>query len=87
MIKKDGIVISDFTVDESGRFPVDAEIYYAEQLKQKRALESLEAAIENLVVRCDESEQFHNSLAEKNWFGKDLMEILWELREALNPES
>lgn len=87
MIKKDGIAISDFTVDETGRFPVDPEVYYAEQLKQKRALESLEAAIENIVVCCDESEEFHNDLAEKKWFGKDMMEILWELREVLNPES
>lgn len=87
MIKKDGITITNFYQDETGRFPVDPKVYYKKQLEQQHALRMLMVAVGNLMSCTMDDEDFHQDLAKKNWFNLSLDDLQYEVTEALYPDE
>ncbi|MNB86371.1 hypothetical protein D3C75_333130 [compost metagenome] len=89
IIVKNGIVIEDTSIDETGRFPVGPDYYKGcEKLvwndRQKLALKLYRTALLTLVEECRDDE-FATMIDQSGWFGKDILETVNEIAKELLP--
>ncbi|MNB67631.1 hypothetical protein D3C87_914860 [compost metagenome] len=89
VIIKDGIVVTDTTMDETGRFPVGPDYYkeYEQPVlteQQKHFLQMFLISVEGLSKEC-EDDDFNDWLSTTNWFGMSLDEMANDILRRLHP--